>query len=303
MKKLPTVTVGVPAFQAERNIRNLLTSISQQQTDVCKIEEILVYSDGSTDRTTEMARTVKDPRLTVFESKKNRGYAATLGFLIKKSKSDVFVTFNDDILIPDPTTVEKLIMPFLRDRSVTFASGNIEALHPKTFIGKCVYTSYLSFIPIRQGIRGGQNMYSCDGKILALRRDFSRSVSLNHASTSTVDIFLYFENLRFGGVYRFVRDAVVRFRIPETMRDWRNLQTRTVNAHQLMEKEYGALYKRESNIPFGLYLRSVFPVIYRYPLESLLFKLLINAAIVPSHNPSFKRWELTTSTKTLHHVL
>lgn len=299
MKKLPTVTVGVPAFQAERNIRNLLTSISQQQTDVCKIEKILVNSDGSTDRTTEMARTVKDPRLTVFESKRNQGYAATLGFLIKKSKSDVFVTLNDDIIIEQDDTVDRLISPFIEDPSVTFVSGNIVPLPPKTFIGRCIHASFFGFMPIRYKLRGGNNMYSCDGKILALRRDVASRIYLDDANTATVDIFLYFENLRLGGTYRFAPEAKVLFRLPETVRDWRNLQYRTIRAHRLMKKKYPTLYDNQAKIPFSFYCRCMVPIILKYPVESFLFKLFINAGFFQTTDKQFKRWTLTESTKHL----
>lgn len=303
MRKLLTVTVGIPTFQAERNIRNLLTSISQQQTALCKIEKILVYSDGSTDRTIKMARAVKDPRITVFESKQNRGYAAALGFLIKKSESDVFVTLNDDILISDSTTIGKLIAPFYDDSSITFVSGNIVALRPRTFIGRCIFTSFLAFLPIRYSLREGNNMYSCDGKILALRHNIARRISLDHASTATVDIFLYFENLRLNGVYRFARDATVQFRLPETIWDWKNLQYRTILAHRLMKEKYGILYESEAKIPFFLYCTSVARAVCQYPFESLIFKFFVNTGLSPKYDQPFKRWSLTESTKHLNNGL
>ena len=294
-----TVTIGVPAYQSEGNIAPLLESLCQQHNSRIRIEKILVYSDGSTDNTVRCAQSVQDRRVNIFPSKHNRGYAYALEYLIKKSSSDIFVTFNDDVMIKDGTMVEKLVAPMIEDPTVTFVSGNIEALPPKTFIGRSIYTSYLAFIPIRQGIRGGQNMYSCDGKVLALRRDFARTVSLEHESTATVDIFLYFENLRFGGVYRFVQDATVQFRLPETAQDWRNLQRRSVLTRQLMQKTYGSLYEREAHIPRFLYCRSLARVALKYPLESAVFKFLINSGTSPTHVTPFKRWTLTTSTKRL----
>lgn len=299
-RRKPTVTIGVPAYQAERNIVPLLKSLTAQQTSCVKIEHIFVYSDGSTDQTVKLARSVSNPRIKVFSSRKNRGYAHVLQFLMKKSESDVFVTFNDDIIIPDRKTVSYLVKPFLEHPRVTLTGGNTIALRPRSFIGRCVYASYLAFNPIRYTVRNGHTMYTCDGKILALRRDFYKNVRFDGKPTGTVDFFLFFENLRMGGTYRFAKKAIVHFRLPETIRDFRNLQSRSRMVNKLMLEQYGNLCRREAKIPLDLYLHSTARVFLRYPLPSLFFKLVLNNGMF-YHRPTqdFKTWELTSSTKNL----
>ena len=53
MKKL-TVTIGIPAYNEEKNIGRLLKSLSNQKGDDFTLNEIVVLSDGSTDMTNEI---------------------------------------------------------------------------------------------------------------------------------------------------------------------------------------------------------------------------------------------------------
>jgi len=72
------VTVGVPAYNEERNIGKLLSTLLQQRTYSVRIDEIIVVSSGSTDKTDTIVeefarrgcrvmliREVGDPRLSL----------------------------------------------------------------------------------------------------------------------------------------------------------------------------------------------------------------------------------------------
>jgi hypothetical protein len=48
MKK-PTVTIGIPVYQFEGNIKQLLLSLVKQQERRIQIKEIITYYDGCTD--------------------------------------------------------------------------------------------------------------------------------------------------------------------------------------------------------------------------------------------------------------
>ena len=51
MRKKLTVTIGIPAYNEEANVRNLLVSLLAQKETNFKLQEIIVVSDGSTDKT------------------------------------------------------------------------------------------------------------------------------------------------------------------------------------------------------------------------------------------------------------
>jgi len=54
MKKLITVSIGIPAYNEEANIGKLLSSLIKQKEAGFIIKEIIVVSDQSTDKTDEI---------------------------------------------------------------------------------------------------------------------------------------------------------------------------------------------------------------------------------------------------------
>lgn len=68
---MPTTSVIIPAYNAERTILETVES-ARQQTFLDF--DIIVINDGSTDRTLELLNTVEDPRLKIF-SYENGGVA------------------------------------------------------------------------------------------------------------------------------------------------------------------------------------------------------------------------------------
>jgi GT2 family glycosyltransferase len=80
---MPTISVVVPAYNAERTILETISSVLQQTyTDF----ELIVIDDGSTDQTIKLLETIFDPRLKVFSYSngglpvaRNRGIARASG--------------------------------------------------------------------------------------------------------------------------------------------------------------------------------------------------------------------------------
>src|SRR3990167_3614295 len=72
-RKSPTVSIGISAYNEEKNIRGLLESVLGQTEDGFELAEILVVSDGSTDQTADRIREVLDPRVKLVVSDTREG--------------------------------------------------------------------------------------------------------------------------------------------------------------------------------------------------------------------------------------
>ena len=84
------VTIGIPAFNEEKNIAKMIVKLKKIY------DEIIVCNDGSTDLTGEIAENLG---AIVINHKQNLGYGAGINSIIKKSKeidTDILVTFDAD---------------------------------------------------------------------------------------------------------------------------------------------------------------------------------------------------------------
>ncbi len=97
---MPTISVIVPAYNAEKTILETITSVLNQTfTDF----ELLVINDGSTDRTLELLSTVKDQRLKIF-SYPNGGVSVARNRGITHASGEFIAVLDAD----DLWTVDKL---------------------------------------------------------------------------------------------------------------------------------------------------------------------------------------------------
>ena len=297
MKKT-TVTIGIPAYQAELNIKNLLNSLLKQEQKNIKIEKIIVYADGCTDLTAPIAKSVKNKMINVVSSKKNHGFAYALQFLISRNNSEIFIILNDDIRIESSKAVNELALPIVKNKKVGLVGGNIKALFPETFIGRCIYSSYLAFLSLRYSIKKGETDLTCDGKILALSKDFAKTLKLTKFTVGNVDIYLYYENLKQGRIYKFAKKAEVFFRLPETIADFRNQEARSAVSRRIVKERFGSLFMENHKFPKVLYWNSIIKTLLKYPLETLFFKLFINTRL-NVQKKSYSKWKLALTTKKL----
>jgi len=103
-KPEPRILICIPAFNESRNIVEIINK-SKKYAD-----GVIVYDDGSTDDTSEVARTAG---ATVLKSPKNTGYGAAIRALFQAAKdqnADVMVTLDSDGQ-HNPDHIPRLIEP------------------------------------------------------------------------------------------------------------------------------------------------------------------------------------------------
>jgi glycosyltransferase involved in cell wall biosynthesis len=111
------VSVVVPAYNEATNIRQLLTSLLEQQTRVARIVEIVVVASGCSDGTAELAREVGRgrPGVHVHVQERRAGKVAAINAYLKirDPRAEVTVVCSADLAVA-PDVVEKMVL-FLRD--------------------------------------------------------------------------------------------------------------------------------------------------------------------------------------------
>ena len=84
------ITVGIPAYNEEKNIASIIVKL-KKIADV-----VIVCNDGSTDSTSEIAQNLG---AVVINHTKNLGYGAGLNSIFHKAKeigSEILITFDAD---------------------------------------------------------------------------------------------------------------------------------------------------------------------------------------------------------------
>ena len=113
------ISIIIPAYNEENKIKDTLESIK----DIKEIDEIIVVDDGSSDKTSEVAKSVKSDKINVITQSQNRGKGYALNFGLKEAlKNADIIGFLDADLGSCSSEVVKIIKPVFDDEAdVTIA--------------------------------------------------------------------------------------------------------------------------------------------------------------------------------------
>ncbi len=103
MKTTPLVSVLMPAFNSELYIAEAIESILNQSHDNI---ELIIFDDGSTDRTRVVIEQYQDPRIVRMLSDQNYGVVRARNEMIDRA-SGQYIALMDADDIADPTRIEK----------------------------------------------------------------------------------------------------------------------------------------------------------------------------------------------------
>ena len=128
MRNKLTVSTIISAYNEEKNIKNFLNSLVQQEETNFKFEEIVVVSDGSEDDTVGEAKKISDPRVKIYEEKQRMGKAKRLNDYFASCESDALLIFDADTLLDSNSTVAKLLAPLSKISRVGMIGGNAKVV-------------------------------------------------------------------------------------------------------------------------------------------------------------------------------
>lgn len=123
MKK--SVTVIIPAYNAEQTLEKAVESVFEQ---TCKVEKIIIIDDGSKDKTLQIAESLKDksllskdlPEINVI-SIKNSGVSHARNIGIKESNT-IYISFLDSDDSWHSQKIEKQLKIFEENKDVALVS-------------------------------------------------------------------------------------------------------------------------------------------------------------------------------------
>lgn len=275
MKKL-TLTIGIPAHNESSNITQLLDEIFAQELHLVRLTEVIIVSDGSTDKTDEVVRNYSRGKVTLVKNITNRGVAEAQNQIIKKTNTDVLVLLNADIAIPTKRVLDHLVSPILFG-SAWLSAGQIIEQKPQTYVEYGLFGSMCLKRELFRGMGEGNSVYSCVGPIRAFSRKFYRQ--LRFISNEGEDMYSYLRCKQLQGKFIAVPHAIVRYKLPSSKSDYQKQSDRFALAIGKMKQEFGdEMVKREFAIRFQDYafvlLRSL-PFILWYLPNLIVYSYLV----------------------------
>jgi cellulose synthase/poly-beta-1,6-N-acetylglucosamine synthase-like glycosyltransferase len=108
--ELPSVTLLFAAYNEEEHLAEKIENTTQLDYPAEKLQVVIV-SDGSSDRTNEILSRVSDPRFEIVIRSERSGKCAALGVAVERARHSIFV-LSDGSTMFDPDALRKLVRHF-----------------------------------------------------------------------------------------------------------------------------------------------------------------------------------------------
>lgn len=294
-----TVTVGIAALNEEANIQNVIKRILSQKTTNYELVEIWVASDGSTDSTVEKVKELNDLRVHIIDSKERKGKLKRVNEMVQLAQGEIYVSIDADTIPENDETLNNLVTPFIKDPKLAYVSAAMRALKPKTFMEQAMLVSRSVWDKIRLELKGGNSVYTVHGGLYALRTSFAKAYPFPESVWADIG-FHYFTCLKQGYKYESVKNAVVLFRLPSTVKDQMSQMKRYKREDQAMKDYFGDCIETEYYIPKSMLYKYKLLAFLRYPIHcTAIFALnFVNKYLSgKAKNQAVATWQTAASTK------
>lgn len=299
-RKKVSISIGIPAYNEEANIKKLLLSILSQNSKNFTLKEIIVISDYSTDNTEREVKSVKDQRIKLINNKKRVGLAGGQNKIIKLFKGEILVLLNADVLPANNSFLDNLIKPFYENTNVALVGPKITPLKANTFFETIINNSVEFKDSMAEKWRKGNNLYLCRGAGRAFNREFAKKIYWKDSLSE--DAYSYLLCIK--NEYKFVyeRYAKLYYKSPDNFGDHKKQSARFVSGPEVMSKYFSKeLVKREYTIPKNIIIQSMLEYFWKNPFLFSFYLLTLLIIRISSRKGDFAKsiWKPSVSSKTL----
>ncbi len=229
VKKHYTVSIGVMAYNEEKNIARCLEALQKQKVESGTIKEILVISSGSTDRTDEIVREFakNDERIRLIRQPKRMGKASAINEFLKHATGDIVIVESADTIAAEKT-VEHLLRPF-KDKTVGMVGAHPIPVNKRdNFLGFCVHKLWELHHQV------AMQTPKC-GEMVAFRNIVSRIPKYTAVDEAAIEAIISKAGLRLA----YAKEAIVYNKGAETIRDFFKQRRRIASGHRHLQALIG----------------------------------------------------------------
>lgn len=296
-----TVSIGIPAYNEEANIKSLIENLLSQKESGFKLKEIIVASDGSSDQTEEIVQSFTDPRVQLIADGKREGQAARQNQIIERFGGDVLVLLNGDVLPENDEFLRNITNPFHNIANIGVISGKPIPVAPDNFFEKIINSSVNFKYYLVGKINNGNNIYNCHGSVRAFSKKFADI--FRWPGIVSEDAYSYLMCKKNGFTFVFEPAARVYRKSPQNLRDHVKQSGRFIQGQKDLTKAVPAeVVKAEHHIPAKYLISALIAYFVKHPVlmvSYVLITIYTKILSVINKNYAVLKWDPASTSKNL----
>lgn len=286
-KKDYSVTVLIPAYNEEDNIKETIYHVMELNYPKDKLE-VIVINDGSSDKTKEIVKKLLEKYSNLkLLNKENSGKADSLNQGVKISKGELIAVVDSDSF-PSSPSLKKLMGYFNEEKMGAVTSFVTVRNKDKKIFGKIQSIEYMLLGWNRKILDFINSVYVTNGPLSLYRKKYIVKVGGFDPKSITEDIDITWNMLHHGFKTAMCLDARVSTVVPHTFKRWFRQRVRWgIGGIQAIKKYKKSFFKRGM---FGLFVMpfvsvSILLSIIGFSFSSyLVFKAIFTRALVTGYS-------------------
>ena len=283
---MPTLTIGIPAHNEAKNIGQLLTQLLSQYYRNIKLQRIIIYSDGSKDKTTSIAKNIKNKNVKIIDNKIRKGISHALNQIIIYTKSDILLLLDADISITDSDFINKITQPIIK-KYADLVSTKLVEQEPTNFYSRMLWVSQQVKNNVFNQINMGNNIFNCKGPVRVYSKKLYKQILFNKHIAN--DAYSCIRCQELGMKFKYVQNTEVYYKLVDNFSDHQKQSSRFFQSVKI--------HIPLTSIILGLIKSLKIILIYPYHVITYLFVILYIKIISLFHRVEINSWQMATSSK------
>lgn len=298
-QQMLSLTIGIPAFNEEANIKRLLLTLLNQKQNNFILREIIVVSDGSSDGTIDAVKSIKTRIIKLVRNPARCGQIYCQNLIFTKAESDIVVILEADTIPATNQYLMTLLSPLIQDTRIGCVQGNTSSSPSRNLLGRVL--GLQQDIYSQLSMHYGKEMnWLCSGRG---GRAFVKKVykSLRWPPNVPEDVYAYLWCQKNNVKLAFAKDAVCLYQAPEYLGDLVKQRQKIISSiHSLRQYFPNEMIDQFYLRPLLVKLLMSLQFLIQYPHYFFIYLLLTLWIKVNLNKSDFTdHWEIANSTKQL----
>ncbi|MDT7858865.1 MAG: glycosyltransferase [Candidatus Aenigmarchaeota archaeon] len=237
-KKLPKVSILVPAYNEEKTIAKTLKSLLRLNYPK-NLLEIIAINDGSTDNTLKIMKKFEKYGVKVID-KPNGGKASALNAGLKVAKGDIIVCMDADSIVS--RNALKNTVGYFNDPNVAAVASSLKVYKPRTLWQKVQYVEYIYNVFLRKVLSLMDSLFVVPGPFGLYRRSVLEKLGGWEEGNITEDMELTMRLQKAGYKIETSLNSVVYTKTPDTFKRLIRQRVRWYRGFLINAKKYRDMF-------------------------------------------------------------